>query len=578
MLDHDEFLVAALVEEGLIGKPAAEEAARFAAEQSLRVSKALVQRGLVTARDISLVRATICECPFVDLEQFQIDVRNAALLPRGTAETLEAFPIFAMASVATVGMTNPMDLRAVDQLRTLLKVEIEPVLCEGDALLRLIDRAYTLTGQFGASGTTVEGAAAGSAADAAESEVGREPIVAAVNQILGQAIEKGASDVHINPDETTLHIRYRIDGVLQGQQAPSLAAHQGLVQRLKVMANLDLTQTRRPQDGKFRYVHRGRYVDLRISIIPTVCGENVVMRLLTGSGHIKGFAELGVQPGEASGLERLLDHPHGMVLVTGPTGSGKTTTLYTALKRLNTPERNIITIEDPVEVRMPMIRQVPVNAEIGMTFAGALRSVLRQDPDVVFVGEIRDEETARIAVQAALTGHLVLSSLHTNDAPGSIPRLKDLGCPAFAINAALLGVVAQRLVRRVCGDCAKPFAPDTTMLAQFGEAAAGAKFVQGTGCARCMSSGYKGRVGIYELLKMSPAMHEAVTAGHPVDVLRRLAVADGVRLMWRDGLEKAKVGLTTPAEVLRVAAAVEVAAERAAAAAPAKSGERRAAA
>ncbi len=558
MLDHEEFLVAALVEEGLIGKPAAEEAARFAAEHSLRISKALVQRGLVSGRDIALVKATIFECPFVDVDQFQIDVRNAALLPRGTAETLEAFPLFNTGTVATVGMVNPMDLRAVDQLRTLLKVEVEPVLCEGEALQRLIDRAYTLTGQFGASGNAAEAAAASAESAAVE----REPIVAAVNQIIGQAIEKGASDIHINPDETTLHVRYRIDGVLQGQQAPGLGAHTGLVQRLKVMGNLDLTQTRRPQDGKFRFTHRGRYVDLRISLIPTVCGENVVMRLLTGNAHIKGFAELGMQPGEASGLERLLDQPHGMVLVTGPTGSGKTTTLYTALKRLNTPERNIITIEDPVEVRMPMIRQVPVNAEIGMTFAGALRSVLRQDPDVVFVGEIRDEETARIAVQAALTGHLVLSSLHTNDAPGSIPRLKDLGCPGFAINAALLGVVAQRLVRRVCPDCAKPFTPDATMLAQFGgEAggAAGATFVHGTGCGRCMSSGYKGRVGIYELLTMTPAMQEAVNSGLAVDGLRRVAVQDGVRLMWRDGLEKAKVGLTTPTEVLRVAAAVEVA-------------------
>ncbi|MFN0011177.1 MAG: GspE/PulE family protein [Phycisphaerales bacterium] len=560
MLDHDEFVVAALVEEGLLGKPAAEEIARFAAEQNVRISKALVQRGLVTSRDLALVRATICECAFVDLDQFQIDVRNAALLPRGSAETMEAFPLFLTGDVATVGMVNPMDLRSVDQLRTLLKVEIDPVLCEAESLTRLIDRAYTMTGQFGASGAAASTATA-SAATEAEAAMGREPIVAAVNQILGSAVEKGASDVHINPDETALHIRFRIDGLLQGQQGPALAAHPGLVQRLKVMANLDLTQTRRPQDGKFRFVHRGRYVDLRLSIIPTVCGENVVMRLLTGSGHIKGFPELGMQPGEATAFEQLLDHPHGMVLVTGPTGSGKTTTLYTALKRLNTPERNIITIEDPVEVRMPMIRQVPVNAEIGMSFAGALRSVLRQDPDVVFVGEIRDEETARIAVQAALTGHLVLSSLHTNDAPGSIPRLRDLGCPGFAINAALLGVVAQRLVRRVCADCAKPFEPEAATLAQFGPEGVGAKFVQGTGCSRCMSTGYKGRVGIYELLKMTPAMHAAVNANAPVDVLRAAAVRAGVRLMWRDGLEKAKVGLTTPSEVLRVAAAVEVAAE-----------------
>jgi len=339
-----------------------------------------------------------------------------------------------------------------------------------------------------------------------------------------------------------MHLRLRIDGTLHPQQGPGLSMHQGIVQRLKVMANLDLTQSRRPQDGKFRFSHNGQQVDVRLSIIPTVCGENVVMRLLTSAASIRGFTELGLPPGLRTQLEGLLDMPHGMILVTGPTGSGKTTTLYTGLKRLNIPGRNIMTIEDPVEIRMPLIRQVQTNSEIGMTFAGALRSILRQDPDVVFVGEIRDEETARIAVQAALTGHLVLSSLHTNDAAGAIARLREFGCPAFAINGALLGIVAQRLVRKVCTDCAKPAKPDPVLLARFGLTDGQGQWASGAGCARCHSQGLRGRMGVYELLKLTGSMQGLVDRGVTTRELARAATEAGMQPMHIDGLNKARLG------------------------------------
>jgi type II secretory ATPase GspE/PulE/Tfp pilus assembly ATPase PilB-like protein len=548
VLEHDDFVIASLVEEGVVARAVVDDAARVAASKQQGTLGYLVESGKVTVRQVALCRAMICEVPFVDLERYRVDIRNAALMPRGVAEGLTAFPLFAVDDVTTVAMANPLDLRAVDQVRAVLKTEIEPVLCEEESLSRLIERAYSLAG----------GQAGVSAAAAEKNEeltTGREPVVAAVNQILAQAVERGASDVHIGPDEGTLHLRYRIDGILQAQQGPSIGMHAGLVQRLKVMANLDLTQTRRPQDGKFRFSHRGRSVDVRVSIIPTVTGENVVIRLLSSAGNIKGFPELGLPADVLPRVTRLLEQPNGMLLVTGPTGSGKTTTLYTALKHLNSPERNIMTIEDPVEIRMPLIRQVQVNHEIGMGFAGALRSMLRQDPDVVLVGEIRDEETARIAVQAALTGHLVLSSLHTNDAPGAVARLRDLGCPGFAVNAAVLAVLAQRLARRVCADCSQPDDPEAGVLERFAGEAEGGKFVKGSGCLRCNNTGYRGRLGLYELLVMSRAMRRAIDANAGTAALREAAEADGMKPMWRDGLEKAMLGLTTLTEVLRVAAA-----------------------
>jgi type II secretory ATPase GspE/PulE/Tfp pilus assembly ATPase PilB-like protein len=551
--EHDDFIIAALLEEGRLSGEQVDKARRAGVEKRTGTVEALVETGAVTRRDVALAKAQICEVPFVDLDRYQIEFRHTQRVPRATAEALQAMPLFIMGGgagggeVATVGMANPLDLRAVDQLRAALRMDVETVLCEPAALRSLIERAYAMAGQ---------GEARPSAGAEAFTDLttGKEPIVAAVNQIMAQAVEKGASDVHLGPDETTLHLRFRIDGQLLAQQGPGLSAHQGIVQRLKVMANLDLTQSRRPQDGKFRFNHNGRAVDVRLSVIPTVSGENVVMRLLTSGAAIRGFAELGLPTQSAERLEALLDEPHGMILVTGPTGSGKTTTLYTCVKKLNGPGLNVMTIEDPVEIRMPLVRQVQVHAEIGMTFAGALRSILRQDPDVVMVGEIRDDETARIAVQAALTGHLVLSSLHTNDACGAIPRLRDFGCPAFAINASVLAVVAQRLVRRVCRDCSRPDTPAPSLLRHFGTAAEGGGYVCGAGCARCGSTGYSGRLGVYEVLTFEQHLQRAVEENATLPELRRAARRGGFAPMWQDGLNKCKLGLTTPAEVARVIA------------------------
>jgi type IV pilus assembly protein PilB len=550
VIGHDDFVLAALIEEGLATREAVDAARKAAAQGDRTPTQILGEQNVVTPRTIALVRAQVAEYPFVDPAQFDVNFANTKLLSRATAESLAAFPLFLLGDIATIGMANPLDLKAVDQLRSILKVDVEPVLVEASALQNLIERAYALTAGSRAGQVRPQAVAAEQSLT-----TGKEPVVAAVNQIIAQGVDLGASDIHISPDEHDLHLRYRVDGTLQAFKGPQLEMHSGLVQRLKVMADLDLTQTRRPQDGKFRFNHTNRSVDIRLSLIPTVCGENVVMRVLASSAGIRGFAELGFPTSETAYFEDLIEAPYGMILVTGPTGSGKTTTLYTALKRLNTPDRNIMTIEDPVEIRMPLMRQVQVNPEIGMTFAGALRSILRQDPDVVFVGEIRDEETARISVQAALTGHLVLSSLHTNDAAGAIPRLRDLGVPPFAINASVLCVIAQRLVKRVCPECAQPYAPEKSLLDKFNIAPnSGARFVHGVGCGRCGNQGHRGRVGIYEVLRLTPGVRKLVEKLAPAAEIRREAIREGMKEMWVDGLNKATLGITALDEIGRVVA------------------------
>jgi type IV pilus assembly protein PilB len=541
MLNGSEYLVRALIDEGVLSAAQVEQAKRAASERGEPVEETLVSLGLVSPRDIGLSLAMLLEVPFADLSAYDIDIANARLLPRTVAEKHKAFPLFVQGAVVTVGMADPLNIKAIDQVRQLIKGEIEPVLCLPESLTALINKAYSL-----ASGPEASAAAEQTPTDLT---TGEEPIVAAVNQIINDASACGSSDIHISPCEHDLQLRFRIDGELVSRQGPPISAHSGIVQRLKVMANLDLTQTRRPQDGKFRFTSRGENLDIRLSTIPTVCGENVVMRLLRPNGQILDFADLGVPERTVTELEDILAHPHGMLLVTGPTGSGKTSTLYTGVKRLNTPNVSIVTIEDPVEIRVHGVRQVQANAEIGFTFAGALRSILRQDPDIILLGEIRDAETALIATQASLTGHFVLSTLHTNDAAGAIARLKDLGVPGFVITSAVLGIMAQRLVRKVCRDCAEPTKPDAALLRRFNVSGTDDRFLRGAGCARCGGSGFKGRTGIYELLRLTPELSGEIERGINTAQLNAFAISNGMTPMWRDGLNKARLGITSLEEV-----------------------------
>lgn len=547
MNDQDVFLEQALLEEGLISTAQLNEGHRVAAENDCDIVDALIQNEVLTSRRIALVKADVCESPFVDLSNYEPCFQNASLVPRSVADRYCLFPLFHVDGVLTLAMDDPLNLEASDQVRQLAKCEVDAVLGDREQLRALIARVYSL------SHSQVSVADDGNEIDSDEKDAA-QPVVAAVNQILADAIEQRASDVHLNPDEHDLHLRYRIDGVLHQKQGPSLSMHHSLVQRLKVMAQLDLTQTRRPQDGKFRFRHNGVQADVRMSTLPTICGENVVLRLLTNTQAIHDFLELGIPAPMSSDLDAILAQPYGMLLVTGPTGSGKTTTLYTALSKLNNPSRNIMTIEDPVEIRLPYIRQIQVHHEIGLTFANALRSILRQDPDVVLLGEIRDDETARIALQAALTGHMVLSTVHTNDAVGVVSRLHDFGIPPFVINSAVLGVVAQRLVRRVCQHCTMPDEVSDLLRARFGLAADNLQgFSRGRGCGRCGQTGYRGRVGIYELLKFDSYVQQLVEQEGSTAAIRDAAIAHGMRLMWQDGFDKARLGHTTLDEIAKAA-------------------------
>lgn len=556
MRSYEDFTVGLLLEDGAVSQADVARARQRLTEGNdsgprlSGISDALIAIGAVTERVVSLARASVSESPWVNLDHYEVDFRNTALLPRSLADACMAFPLFRTGSCVTVAMGDPLDLRAVDRVRGAIRGEVETVLADPAALASLIDRAYSMTSAAGP-----RDAASKEQTPAPERKNGEEPIVAAVNQIIAQGIEEGASDIHIGPDEHDLHLRYRIDGVLHARQGPGRSSHGGLVQRIKVMANLDLTQNRRPQDGKFRFTHGARVVDIRVSLIPTVWGENAVLRLLAGNAALGGFESLGFNPAMTAEWERLVAQPYGIILVTGPTGSGKTTTLYTALKKINSADTNVMTIEDPVEIRLPMVRHLQVNAEIGLTFATALRAILRQDPDVILVGEIRDEETARISTQAALTGHLVLSTLHTNDAPGAVARLREFGCPAFAVNSALLAVAAQRLVRRVCSDCAATAQPDPALIRRFGGGPnSGGQFRRGGGCPRCGNSGTRGRIGVYEMLRMDAVMQEAVDRGVSGSALRRVALEAGMVPMWRHGFELAQTGVVSLEDIARLAA------------------------
>ena len=548
MRDQDMFLERALIGAGLVARDQMDVARRYAVEHQLDLVDALVESKTISGKAVALTRASVSEVLFVELSDYETSFANARFVPRAMAERHCIFPLFVIDGLLTLAMDDPLSLEALDQVREIAKCDVEPVLCERKRLRELIARAYSLN-----AGDVEES----SSATSPERDIDdSQPVIAAVNQMLADAIDQGSSDLHINPDEHHLRLRLRIDGELLEGQGPPRSMHASIVQRLKVMANLDLTTTRRPQDGKFRFTHRGEKIEVRMSTVPTVCGENVVLRFLGRSRSVPDFQSLGVSAPMIADLEELLTQPYGMILVTGPTGSGKTTTLYTAINRINHPTRNIMTIEDPVEIRMPYVRQIQVHPEIGLTFATALRSILRQDPDVVLVGEVRDDETATIALQAALTGHLVLSTLHTNDAAGAVSRLRDLGLPSFVINAAVLGALAQRLVRRVCSHCAAPAQVSDVMRRRFGLDSTADGFIRGNGCGRCRQTGYRGRVGIFELMRFTPAVQAAVEAGGSVQEVRAAAARDGMRLIWQDGVDKAQHGRTTLDEVAKVAAVV----------------------
>ena len=462
-------------------------------------------------------------------------------------------------SVATADPTNPVLLDDLRQsLGQSLGMTVKLCVAPPQAILEAIEASY---GTSTALQKLVEGIAPTEGDGEREEDVNQlrdmafeAPVVRLVNLLIEEAMVAEASDIHIEPFEDSLRVRYRVDGLLYDQEAPPRRLQAALTSRIKIMAEMNIAERRLPQDGRIRVTAAGgRRVDIRVSTVPTIHGESIVMRLLDRSSVFLPFDRLGFAPAAARGFETLIHRPHGIVLVTGPTGSGKTTTLYAALDKINRPDLKIITVEDPVEYQLKGINQIPVRPKIGLSFASGLRHIVRQDPDVIMVGEIRDLETAEIAIQAALTGHLVFSTLHTNDAPGAVTRLQDMGCEPYLVSSVLSGVLAQRLVRRVCQACRAPDHPDPATLLALGVTdVASVELFHGKGCDDCRGTGYRGRTGIYELFRITEEARSLVVRKAPAGEIRRLAVAQGMVTLREDAWAKACAGLTTVEEILRV--------------------------
>ena len=520
-----------------------------------RVARLLLEKKLITEEQLLQVLEKELGIRQVNLSLFPIDQQVIARLPAEIAARYRVLPLARENGRITLAMSDPLDLEAIDYIAMLTGAEIVPVLARDSAIRQMISRFYGLSPRKGdeekAKGRrTPEG---GSEPEVDLSSAG-SPAVQIVNSLIEQAIAEGASDIHLEPGEKELRIRMRLDGVLHDLASPAGQLQPNIISRVKIMANLDIAEKRLPQDGNIDW-QRGRAgINLRVSTLPTINGEKIVIRLLEKQRIVLPLEELGFSEDNYNLFLRLLLNQHGLLLVTGPTGCGKTTTLYSALNHLNRPQKNIITVEDPVEYRLKGINQVQVNRKINRTFANALRSILRQDPNIIMVGEIRDPETATITVQSALTGHLVLSTLHTNNAAGAVTRLTDMGLEKYLVNSSLLGVIAQRLVIQICPDCANEYRlsdEEKSFFQSYFDHDPPEKLRRGKKCGRCNHTGYKGRLSIQEVLVINRRMHELIMQGATTEELQQGAVEQGMRTLVKDGMRLIMEGKTTVSEIVR---------------------------
>jgi general secretion pathway protein E len=551
----------------LIGTGLLSEAELVRAEAHRQVSgerlpDTLVRLGLSSAEEVAQALARHLEIPYIGREVFP---SSPPFLQRLSPQYMRQYrfcPLTVEDGVLVVACADPTDPTVVDELRGALGLDVRLAVAMESSILEAIDR------YFGAGSTAVQkvietmgeddrgddGGGGGEDLTSLRDMAFDAPVVRLVNLLIENAIKANASDVHIEPFEDTLRIRYRIDGVLFDAETPPKRLRAAITSRIKIMAELNIAERRLPQDGRIRMGLEGRRLDLRVSTIPTLHGESVVMRILDRAAILLPLDHLGFEERNRRAIERIISLPHGMLLVTGPTGSGKTTTLYAALDKINSPGKKIITIEDPVEYQLRGVNQIHVKPKIGLTFAAGLRHIVRQDPDVIMVGEIRDLETADIGIHAALTGHLVFSTLHTNDAPGAVTRLLDMGVEPYLVASVLEGVLAQRLVRLICTSCRKPYEPDVSELRALGidRVPATARLSRGAGCDECRGTGYRGRTGIYEFMGMSEDLRSLSLRKTPGHEIRQRAVAAGMTTLRQDGWNKCCLGVTTVEEVLRV--------------------------
>ena len=553
-----------LLRRRLISPEQLEEAREVADKNRIKLADALVRLGYVTGEDVTRAIAEQHGREYINLRDVVIPPTVLELVPESVARENVVLPLAEEDGTLKVIVSDPTDYETFDKLQFILNRRIEIALAPREAILEAINRCYGQT--VGESADSMLQELTDTAIDFTETEqeTGAEedideasaPIVRLVNLLITEAVQMRASDIHIEPFEDRIRIRYRIDGVLMERDNPPRRLLGAILSRIKIMAKLDIAERRRTQDGRIKVTVGDKDLDLRVSVIPTNHGQSVVMRILDKENIKIGLRQLGFSDEDYQKFRSLIRRPNGIILVTGPTGSGKTTSLYAALNELNTPDRKIITAEDPVEYYLSGINQVEIKHEIGLDFARVIRAMLRQAPNVILVGEMRDLETAQMGIQAALTGHLVFSTLHTNDAPSSITRLIDMGVPAYLVASSVVAIMAQRLVRVVCQKCKQPYTPSESLLQYVGitpEVAAKANFMKGKGCGHCQGTGFRGRTAIFELMIMSPRLRELTFQGAPTTMLRRTAIAEGMKTLFQDGMAKVLKGITTIEEVLRVA-------------------------
>ncbi len=551
-----------LIEDGLLLASQLDEATDIQKKQGGRLLKILTDRNFVTEQDMVISMGRCLDTPPINLSRVRVPEDVLELVPKDMARAYKLAPICRLANKLFVAMADPLNVLALDDLRQRTKMEIVPMITTERAVMEALSGVNS-------AGQQMEQMIQEVSKEASEAEVVTQkreeidldklahesedaPVIKIVNLILVQALKEKASDIHIEPFEKTLKLRYRVDGALVEASSPPKALQLPIASRIKILAGLDIAERRLPQDGRFRIRVSGKEVDLRISVLPTVHGEKIVIRLLDKSALSGSIDNMGMDEHTLGCFKKAIDAPHGMILVTGPTGSGKTTTLYTVLQELNNPEYNIVTVEDPIEYQLAGINQVAVKSEIGLDFAGALRSILRQDPDIVMIGEIRDNETADIAVKAALTGHQVLSTLHTNDAAGAITRLDDMGIEPFLISTSVILSCAQRLVRRICPNCREEYKPEPEMLDKLEIDDPETSFYKGAGCDRCKRRGYLGRAAILEVLAVSESIRRLIIKRASAAVIKAQAIAEGMKSLRVVGIDKAREGVTTLEEVGRV--------------------------
>lgn len=541
-----------LVESGMITKDELMTALQDQKETGARLGDQLVQMEAVTEQQMIEVLEFQLGIPHINLYKQKIDQKIIGIIDEELARRYQLIPVERLGDRLTVAMSDPLDYFALDDLRLSTGFQIQPAIAKREEISLAINRYYGMQKSIDQMVDNLEP----KNEEAAMSEMQQSddsPVAKMINQLIYQATQEGASDIHIDALETETIIRFRVDGVLRQERTVPKNMHNVLVSRVKILADLNIAEKRLPQDGRFKMDLDLRKIDLRVSILPTVFGEKIVMRLLDTGNVSLGIKRLGFSRSNEDKFTKLINSAYGMILVTGPTGSGKSTTLYSALSNIHSDDVNIITVEDPVEYQLSGINQVQVNTNIGMTFSAGLRSILRQDPDIIMVGEIRDTETAEIALRSALTGHLVLSTLHTNDAISAISRLMDMGIEPFLVSASLSGIVAQRLVRRICPSCAESFDPTEEQLQLYqSHGMTVERLVKGKGCANCNSTGYKGRLAIHETIVIDNQIREMITKKLSDVTYRAYIQEQGFSSMQEDGLMKAAQGLTTLDEVFRV--------------------------